>query len=448
MLGPRRGGVILAHLIAQPTASVPTDTPSIAAPSSDVAPLHVFSEITPLRQVVVHTPGEEMRLVSPENKLDLLFDDILFTEQAQQEHAVMCRLVREVVDVPDAVLQIADLLREAFDAEDARHEFIELLAQRMPERNFAAYEQELKKLSPAELHRFALTGQSPLAVTTQPVPNLMFTRDLSAVVGEHVILSHAATTARARESIIIRVVLKHHPRFAGVQEHVIELPPHVSFEGGDLLVVSDKLVLIGQSERTSLGGVMAVTRALLAKTSVEHVLMVNLPKERYCMHLDTVFTFASADECVVFPPIIEQERQNVMHITAAGDPGQFHLEIWPNLKRALSALTGHDYTFIQCGGDELINQRREQWTDGANLFALAPGFVVGYERNQLTYDALRAHGYHVVEAEAFMKYHNGNPIQSGQKVAIQLRGHELSRGRGGPRCMTMPIARRPIASDT
>lgn len=417
-------------------------TATLAPPSAtDLAPLHISSEINPLRQVVVHTPGEEMRLVSPENKLDLLFDDILFTDRAQQEHAVMCQLFRSVVDEPDAVLQIGDLLREAFEREDARYEFVELLAERIPERNFEAYEGELKKLSPDELHRFALTGQSPLKLTTQPVPNLMFTRDLSAVVGEHVLLSHAATLARARESIIIRIVLCHHPRFASVQSNIIELPSHVSFEGGDLLVVDDKTVLIGQSERTSLGGVMAVTQELLDHTSVEHVLMVNLPKERYCMHLDTVFTFASEDECVVFPPIIEEDRQNVMHITASSEPGKFTFEILPNLKTALTELTGRDYTFIQCGGEELINQRREQWTDGANLFALAPGFVVGYERNQLTYDVLRERGYHVVEAQAFMNYHGGNPVASGQKVAIQLRGHELSRGRGGPRCMTMPILR-------
>ena len=117
------------------------------------------------------------------------------------------------------------------------------------------------------------------------------------------------------------------------------------------------------------------------------------------------------------------------------------MKVWPNLKVALEALTGHPYTFIHCGGEDPVNQRREQWTDGANLFALAPGVVVGYERNQITYDALREHGYHVVEAEAFLAYHAGNPVGHGHKVAIQLSGHELSRGRGGPRCMTMPILR-------
>ncbi len=383
-----------------------------------------------------------MRLVSPENHAELLFDDILFTERAQEEHQVMCRLFTEVVGTPDAVLQISTLLREAFEREDARHEFIALLAERQPQRNFEAYERELKQLSPDELLTFAFTGRSSLPLTTNPIPNLLFTRDLSAVVGKHIILSHAATMARARESIIIRVIMHHHPRFADVQDCLIELPPHVSFEGGDLLVASDKVVLIGQSERTSLGGVMAVTEALMQRTSIEHVLMVNLPKARYCMHLDTVFTFAAPGECVVFPPIIEQDRQNVMHLTSTGEPGQFNMEVWPNLKPALEALTGRDFTFIHCGGEELVNQQREQWTDGANLFALAPGLVVGYERNSLTYDALRDHGYHVVEAENFLAYHDGNPIGGDRKVAIQLRGHELSRGRGGPRCMTMPILRQ------
>jgi arginine deiminase len=431
--------VLTTDLLAADDAPVTDDTPRPTSAAPDA--LCITSEIAPLRQVVVHTPGEEMQLVSPENKLDLLFDDLLFTERAQEEHAVMCSLFEAVVNRPDAVLQIADLLRDVFEIEDARHEFVELLAERLPERNFEAYASELKKLSPAELHRFALTGQSPLRLSTNPLPNLMFTRDLSAVVGEHVILSHAATLARARESIIIRAIFRHHPRFASVQDRIIELPPHVSFEGGDLLVVNDKLVLIGQSERTSLGGVMAVTRELMARTSVEQVLMVNLPKARYCMHLDTVFTFASEDECVAFPPIIESDHQNVIQLAPGDAPDEFNMKMWPNLKEALEALTGRPFTFIHCGGEDPINQRREQWTDAANLFALAPGIVVGYERNQITYDALRDHGYHVVEAEAFLAYHAGNPVGSGNKVAIQLRGHELSRGRGGPRCMTMPILR-------
>lgn len=418
---------------AEPTASERTSS------------IRVASEITPLRRVVVHTPGEEMTLVSPENKLDLLFDDILFAEQARAEHETMNALFRKAVGADEAVVQMSTLLREAFDEADAREAFVEALAERQAARNVAAYKKDLLALSPDELHRFALTGQSPLRLELLPLPNLMFTRDLSAVVGEHIIVSHAATQARARESIIVEVVLHHHPLFAEARDRLIELPPHVSFEGGDLLVVDGQTVLIGHSERTSLGGVMAITQALLERTPVERVLMVNLPKQRYCMHLDTVFTFASETECVAFPPIVEGEQDNVLLFTAGSfdpeGPDRFQVEVWPSLRRALDALTGREHTFIRCGGDDLIHQRREQWTDGANLFALAPGVVVGYERNQRTAEELRRHGYHVVEAEAFIDYHRQGPMPFDRKMIIQLRGHELSRGRGGPRCMTMPILR-------
>lgn len=413
----------------------------MAVPSS----LRVNSEITLLEKVVVHTPGEEMLLVSPENKDELLFDDILFAEVAQQEHETMCRLIRAFVGNEEAVVQITDLIREAFQLEDARHEFVELLAERLPQANISAYARDLKKLDPDELHRFALTGASPLKLRAQPSPNLMFTRDLSAVVGDHIILSHAMMSARVRESTLVHILVHHHPLFEAARGKIIEIPAYVTFEGGDLLVVNEEIVLIGHSERTSLGGAMAVADALLQRTNVKHVLMVNLPKERYCMHLDTVFTFADETECVVFPPIMEKNHDNVFHLTRADNPSSdrhcFSIEIWPNLLEPLEALTGKEFTFIRCGGDELIYQKREQWTDGANLFALAPGMVIGYERNKRTYDTLRDHGYHIVNVESFLEYYGDGDFPTDQKVAIQLMGHELSRGRGGPRCMTMPLRR-------
>lgn len=409
-------------------------------------PLQITSETAPLRQVVVHTPGEEMALVSPANKDALLFDDILFVDEAREEHATMLRLFRAVVGGDEAVLQIGDLLRETFAEADARTDYVETLIELMPERNFEAYEAELKGLDADALHHFALTGQAPFPVTAHPLPNLLFTRDLSAVVGDHVLLSLAATPARLPESAIVHTIYRHHPRFAAADGRVIELPLDVSFEGGDLLVVDEKTVLIGQSERTSLGGVMQAARALMARTSIEHVLMVNLPKARYCMHLDTVFTFADDATCVVFPPIIGGSLDNVFHFEAgaepeSGGPREFRLRVLPGLHEALEDLTGRPHTFVPCGGADPVRQRREQWTDGANLFALRPGFVVGYDRNRATYDALRAEGFHVVDAKSFLEYYGDAASATGDRIAVRLPGNELSRGRGGPRCMTMPLVR-------
>ena len=405
-----------------------------------LAPLHVTSETAPLRQVVVHTPGEEMGLVSPENADDLLFDDILFVEEAREEHATLLRLFRAAVGGDDAVVQITDLARETFAEAEARAAFVDGLVERMPTRNFGAYEAELKGLGADALLRFAVTGRAPFPVTAWPLPNLLFTRDLSAVVGGHVLLSTAAKAARAPESVLVRTIFRHHPRFADVRDRVIELPDDVSFEGGDLLVVDERTVLIGQSERTSLGGVMAAARELLARTAVEHVVMVNLPEARYCMHLDTVFTFADADTCVVFPPIIEGARDNAFLISALGGD-DLRLRPYPALRDALEDVTGRRFTFVPCGGADPVRQRREQWTDGANLFALRPGLVVGYDRNRATYDALRAEGFHVVGAEHFLDFYGDAAAATHERIAVRLSGNELSRGRGGPRCMTMPLVR-------
>ena len=410
-----------------------------AEPAVDA--LQVTSETAPLRQVVVHTPGDEMALVSPANAEDLLFDDILFVEEAREEHATLVRLF-EAVAGDEAVIQVTDLLHETFDQPAARTEFVDALVERMPYRNFEAYESELKALDGPALLRFAVTGQAPFPVSAWPLPNLLFTRDLAAVVGDHVLVSHAATPARAPESVVMQTVFRHHPRFAAAADRVIELPADVSFEGGDLLVVSDRVVMVGQSERTSLGGVMAVARELLDRTSVEHVVMVNLPKERYCMHLDTVFTFADEDTCVVFPPIIEDAYDHTFVIEALdGDAHDLRLRPYATVREALEDVTGRRFTFVPCGGSDPVRQRREQWTDGANLFALRPGLVVGYDRNRRTYDALRAEGFHVVDAASFLDFYGDAAAASSDRIAVRLPGNELSRGRGGPRCMTLPLVR-------
>lgn len=405
--------------------------------------LRIQSETDHLRQVIVHTPGAEMDMVSPLDREALLFEDILFLSHARKEHELMCAVFEKVINGDGGVLQITTLLREAFDLPDARESFIEQLCEAAHEANLQAFKPELLRLSPDELCHFALTGASPLSIEARPIPNLLFMRDLAAVVGDHIVLSHAATSARARESIIIHVVVHYHPAFADFQNNIITLPKGVTFEGGDLLVASDDTVIIGNSERTSFGGLVSVARELFSRTAIRNVLMVNLPPERSWMHLDTVFTFASPDECVVFPPIISQDGlNNIMSFSPGDGPLDLHSKVWPTLHNALESLLERRVTFAPCGGENPLSQRREQWTDGANLFAVAPGVVLGYERNMRTFEEMASMGYRVVTAEGFLSYFQASDYQPGEKIAIKLDGYELSRGRGGPRCMTMPISRK------
>jgi arginine deiminase len=402
----------------------------------------VASETGRLECVIVHTPGIEVNLVSPANREDLLFEDILFLDEARREHEQMCAVFEIIIGSQDGVLQLASLLRESFESADARESFVERLCREVSEMNLLAVRSELLRLEPDELHQFALTGDSALPVFAQPVPNLLFTRDLASAVGDHVIVGRPATRARAREAVIMDTVFSYHPAFASISERIIRLPDGVTFEGGDLIVASDKVVMIGHSERTTFGGVLTITRELLERTPVEHVVLVNLPKKRWCMHLDTVFTFASGSECVIFPPIIELTGHgNVVHFSKGERDGLLLADVSHGLKSVLEHLLDRTLTFIPCGGFSLLDQQREQWTDGSNFFAPMDGVVLGYERNDRTFAMMEDHGYRVVTADGFLSFYQSGSFDGDEKVAIKLEGKELSRGRGGPRCMTLPLAR-------
>lgn len=402
--------------------------------------ISIPSETDLLKAVIVHTPGREVSLVNPGLKEELLFDDIIFENDARVEHLDMLDIFRAAMPKDGKIIEILDLATECFADENVRAKFVEILIKELPHRNIHAIEKELIAMDAEGLLRFAVQGTFSDQFSLQPAPNLLFTRDLAAVAGNSIIASKAAKEARVREFLLMRTIIHYHPLFESIKDNVITIEGHQSIEGGDVLVASDKIVLIGMSERTSFSGLMSVAEKLLQQ-GVEHVLAVDIPKQRSSMHLDTIFTFADVDECVAFPPAIMEQKHNVIGLFNGGD--FVKTRQCSSLQETLEELTGRPFTFMKCGGEECINQFREQWTDGANLFALAPGVVVGYGRNTQTFKTMEEHGYTHMNQYEFIDAFKDTGIDPAQnhKIAISFEGHELCRGRGGARCMTLPISR-------
>ncbi|MGM0588022.1 MAG: arginine deiminase family protein [Bacteroidota bacterium] len=404
--------------------------------------IHISSETDQLQGVVVHTPGREVSLVNPQSMHELLFDDIIFENDARREHLDMLKVFKTAMPEDGQVLEIMDLALESFKSVEAREQYIERMIERFREDNIKTIRKELLKLDPKELLEFVVTGTTDAikGFNLHPSPNLLFTRDLAVVVNDSIILSNAARKARVRESLLMEIIVQYHPLFETVRDNAIRINEQETIEGGDVLVASEDLVMIGMSERTSFSGIMNATEGLLDH-GVQTVLAVDIPKQRSSMHLDTIFTFASPNECIAFPPAIMERKDNVVALSR--ENGKIITEGKSSLKSAMEEYLGREMTFINCGGDNRNDQFREQWTDGANVFALAPGLIVGYERNTNTFRTLQDHGFSVMKQEAFIEEYSDKAFTPGQdKVAVSFRGHELCRGRGGARCMTMPISRK------
>ncbi|MEQ9090602.1 MAG: arginine deiminase family protein [Balneola sp.] len=407
--------------------------------------INVSSEIGHLNGVIVHTPGHEVSLVNPELKDELLFDDIIFEEDAREEHLDMLNLFKAAMPKDGQVLEIVDLFKDSIQNEDARAFFIEQLIREFPEENLSVIEKQLHELDAQQLLEFSTQGVLPggSKFSLLPSPNLLFTRDLAAVVDDTILISRAATKTRLRESLMMETLVEFNPLFDSVRDSAIRISGNQSIEGGDVLVESKDLVLIGMSERTSFTGLMKAADGLL-NHGVKTVLAVDIPKQRSSMHLDTIFTFASNSECIAFPPAIMEQQDNVVALQKVN--GAIQTESRSSLQSALNEFSANTYDFIKCGGEDRTNQFREQWTDGANVFALAPGVIVGYERNTNTFNTLVDHGYSYMNQFEFIEEfeEKGLDLNQDNKIAVSFQGHELCRGRGGARCMTMPISREEI----
>lgn len=408
--------------------------------------LRIESELGCLRAVLVHRPGREIDRMSPSLMERLLFDDILDGEQARGEHDLFCRVLeRAGVEV----LRAETLLAAALGSAAARSELLAGLAElhgSPPE-----LLEELGALPPGELAEAVVHGVRDAGgeFRLDPIPNYFFQRDCQVVFGGGVLIPAMATPAREREPLLARVIFGHHPELAGTPSIDLAAPPHPAtpypyptLEGGDVLVAGPELLLVGISERTNRWGVESLAHHLRHGGSpIRHLLVVEIPGRRSFMHLDTVFTFIDHGACLGYRPVVEPghpESAHVHHVDLAARELSFTVR--PSLVGALAAL-GVEVEVVPCGGAaDLLDQEREQWTDGANAFAAAPGLIFLYQRNRRTLEELDRRGWRVLTEEEAL----AADLPGARPTVVSLDSNELSRARGGPRCMTMPLVREAL----
>lgn len=419
--------------------------------------LHVTSEIGRLKSVLVHLPGREIDVMIPPMMNQLLFDDILYGQVAREEHRRFQQLIRFVAD---EVFDLQDLLEEIFEDEDVKTHVVRDLAKRnrLGRKLVAALLDEkpaaLAETLIAGIERETVSGELP-QFDLVPIPNLFFMRDPQIVLGDRVVISSMATQARRREALLSKYVFEHHPQLERPNPFWVDFMETErerktrntpSLEGGDVLVVRRDLLLVGVTERTNKAGVEALMRALKeANAGVKSVIIVEIPRQRSFMHLDTIFTIINRNECLIYPPVILPSGSQAAKVTTV-DLTKKRALAYSEQKSLLAALKkkGFDLDPIYCGGKTAVDQQREQWTDGANAFALAPGIILLYERNVRTAEALARHGYHIVYEDDLLLGRTELETWTNKKYALQIAGNELSRARGGPRCMTMPLEREEL----
>lgn len=398
-------------------------------------PIHIYSEITPLKEVVLHRPGRELNNLTPDYMDNLLFDEIPYLDRAQQEHDYFADTLRKI---GATVYYLEDLASEVITDPKVKKEFLDIYIQecRIPIeeektklRQFlesytdekelilktmeGTRRSELNTISDRTLTAMVTRDRRPFIA--EPMPNLYFTRDPFSFVGKGVLVNHMWSLTRNRETLYGQMIMQYHDKFRGQVPMYYQRHEKDSIEGGDVLVLGPKTVAIGISQRTSPQAIENFSTRLFAEEDFREVLCFQIPEKREFMHLDTVFTMIDKDMFTIHPLI---EDPLVVYKITRGQPLSIKRET-KKIKDILEECLDTNITLIPCGGGDKLDASREQWNDGSNTLAVAPREVIVYDRNIVTNQLLEKNG---------VKLHI---IPSG----------ELSRGRGGPRCMSMPIRR-------
>lgn len=411
--------------------------------------INVTSEIAPLKKVLLHRPGRELLNLTPDSLTRLLFDDIPFLPEAQKEHDEFATILKEngieVVYLENLMAEVLELSSEIEDK--FIRQFIYEAGIKTPKYKNLVFEYLKSFTNKLELVLKTMEGIKILEINrakrevekslvdlvseesdflADPMPNLYFTRDPFASAGNGIILNKMYSVTRSRETIYAEYIFNYHPDYRDRVEKYYDryLPYHI--EGGDVLNLNEHVIAVGISQRTEAGAIDELAKNIFRNKDckIDTILAFNIPVSRAFMHLDTVFTQIDYDKFTYHPGIMETLQ--VFEITEGDIPDSDEdlnvREIKGGLEEILEKYLGRQITLIPCAGGEKTSSEREQWNDGTNTLCIAPGVVVVYNRNNITNNILREHGIKVFE----------------------MSSAELSRGRGGPRCMSMPLIREDL----
>ena len=405
--------------------------------------IHVTSEIKPLKEVLVHRPGKELLNLTPDTLGRLLFDDIPYLKDAQAEHDEFVQILR---DNGIKVVYLENLMAETLDANpQIRPSFIRQFIYEAGVRtpmykdllfdylnnftdNLELVLKTMEGIKVKELGRRKKDIENSLVdlvseegkFLAEPMPNLYFTRDPFASVGDGVVLNKMYSVTRSRETIYAEYIFNYHPKYIDKVEKFYSRENPFSIEGGDVLNLNEHLLAIGISQRTSAEAIDLLAKNMFKSENckIDTILAFKIPECRAFMHLDTVFTQIDVDKFTYHPGIMNSLE--VYEITRGENEEDVKVkQKRGSLEKILEEYLKIDVTLIPCAGGDKIASEREQWNDGTNTLCIAPGVVVVYNRNNITNEILRAYGIKVYE----------------------MNSAELSRGRGGPRCMSMPLIR-------